>query len=643
MNTCEKTSQDEKNKMVEEYIDRLKVSGYSKKQVREVITSGLTGYTSKVRRAELEKRPLHRPAQSTLVHRQKKKLLEKTSWYKPRKDKKLEDRIQLPEGKVKKKMHKKDHTNFEVRAVLFVPRTKGGVLATRLREAEEKLAEITGYKVKVVERGGKMIVRCLHKANPWDGQDCDREDCLLCASQVGGEDTKQSCKKRNIVYATICQECHHEGKVVKYVGESSRSAYERGREHVNDYRNLSLDSHMLKHNILYHPEKEQVDFKMRILEAHKNAFSRQIHEAVAIEMASTGGIIMNSKSEYNRCALPRLTIDGKTSTGVGGAGGEASQVYLTDEELEAKIVQLRKQRRIRQRQEERVEDNENMWKTGVMQGGPRKKFKLDNEIHKKRGRWRRADPSVVSKHKKRRLAPEKDQSSDEVVCDNFEVVVGKRPVSHSPRRAVVEIAPEVALSAIHSVRVGEKCTPAKVVTDQPSQSGTFGNEIFVKASLNEMSATKVVRKVAPVAAMSGGQSVKEIRNKLEAKFGSRCQKKTSEQPKPVKTSKMEIQIQPPKTTLKKNSIKKLENAGKTKSILNYFEPSKPITKKSPAKNQQKILSLKKKKLGFTTNSSRTPKPKNKPKPTLSPQVQKVIKDYFMGTNSTRHKANLEGS
>ena len=157
-----------------------------------------------------------------------------------------------------------------------------------------------------------------------------------------------------------------------------------------------------------------------------------------------------------------------------------------------------------------------------------------------------------------------------------------------------------------------------------------------------MSAKKVVRKVAPVAAMSGGQSVKEIRNKLEAKFGSRCQKKTSEQPKPVKTSKMEIQIQPPKTTLKKNSIKKLENAGKTKSILNYFEPSKPITKKSPAKNQPKILSLKNK-LGFTTNSSRTPKPKNKPKPTLSPQVQKVIKDYFMGTNSTRHKANLEGS
>ena len=617
MNTCEKTSQEDKNMMVEEYIDRLKASGYNRKQVREVITSGLTGYTSKVRRAELEERPLHRPAHSTLANRHKKKLTEKTSWYKPRKDKKLEEKIHPPERKIKKKDYKKDHRNFEVRAVMFVPRTKGGVLATRLREAEEKLAEITGYKVKVVERGGMMILRCLHKANPWDGQDCEREDCLLCTSQAGGDQTKQSCKRRNIVYATVCQECHQVGKVVKYVGESCRSAYERGREHVTDYENLSLDSHMLKHNILYHPEKQKVEFKMKIVEAHKNAFTRQIHEAVEIEMASTGGIVMNSKSEYNRCALPRLTVDGKTGKVVGG-GGKADQVYLTDEELDARIVKLRKERKMRQRAEERSKDDENMWKTGVIQGGTRKKLKMDNEMHRKRGRWRKKADPPISKNKKIRLGSE---IADEVVCDK-KLLIGDTLQTELENENTAE-------DQVH--------TPVEVV------------------------------KVATKAALSGGQSVREIKTSLEAKFGSRCQnKQTGGMPKPMRTPKPEIQIQSPKkSNLKPNftkkSIKKLEITGQTKSILNYFEPSRPLSKESPAKINSKIQSLKNK-LGSTSNSSRKNKPKPKPKPSLSPNVQRVIENYFKcdtplgprsATNpnltlysqgsSTRQTANLKGA
>ena len=34
-----------------------------------------------------------------------------------------------------------------------------------------------------------------------------------------------------------------------YIGESSRSAYERGFEHLNDYTSLSSKSQMLKHAV----------------------------------------------------------------------------------------------------------------------------------------------------------------------------------------------------------------------------------------------------------------------------------------------------------------------------------------------------------------------------------------------------------
>ena len=59
-------------------------------------------------------------------------------------------------------------------SVMFVPYTNGSVLAKRLREAEENLLTSTGYKLKIVERGGTKLEDLLHKSDPWQGQDCER-------------------------------------------------------------------------------------------------------------------------------------------------------------------------------------------------------------------------------------------------------------------------------------------------------------------------------------------------------------------------------------------------------------------------------------------------------------------------------------
>ena len=44
-------------------------------------------------------------------------------------------------------------------------------------------------------------------------------------------------------------------QLFKYIGESNRSAYERGWEHLNDLTTLNPRSHMLKHVVLHHPDK----------------------------------------------------------------------------------------------------------------------------------------------------------------------------------------------------------------------------------------------------------------------------------------------------------------------------------------------------------------------------------------------------
>ena len=67
---------------------------------------------------------------------------------------------------------------------------------------------------------------------------------------------------------------------------------------------------MLKHLLEMHGEEDHRDikFRMRVIRYHRNAFERQIHESVAIQNATKHHHLLNSKAEFNRCALPRLGL-----------------------------------------------------------------------------------------------------------------------------------------------------------------------------------------------------------------------------------------------------------------------------------------------------------------------------------------------
>ena len=62
-------------------------------------------------------------------------------------------------------------------APVFVPRTLGGKLAKRLREAEAKLGLIR--RVKIVEEEGVTLTDLLTRSNPWQGKPCDRAKCQV--------------------------------------------------------------------------------------------------------------------------------------------------------------------------------------------------------------------------------------------------------------------------------------------------------------------------------------------------------------------------------------------------------------------------------------------------------------------------------
>ena len=133
-------------------------------------------------------------------------------------------------------------------------------------------------------------------------------------------------------------------KMQKYIGESAKSAYERGKEHLGDRRSLSLRSHMLKHAVDMHGgmAPEEVEFRMKVLKYHKSAFERQVSESIKIRNNSKHHIL-NSKGEYNRCALPRLGLKIGTSEYNKAKEDEDKEVDR-ERNIEEKIRMLRKQK-----------------------------------------------------------------------------------------------------------------------------------------------------------------------------------------------------------------------------------------------------------------------------------------------------------
>ena len=402
----EGTSQDEKNEVVENFILQCKTSGYSRHETREGVVSGIKGWKRKHERRARDGISFYRGAKSTLAGRVKKKLTEKTSWYKKKrkrgdeeephgenKSKGISDREETESPRKKRRKEKRDEekpTSKEKKqdvdlealmpgekkekedqsaiAVMFVPYTEGAELAKRVRKYEAAEKEISGWFFKIVERGGDSLVDLIHRSDPWSGEDCRRDHCKSCWTKMKTNKNKtQDCSKRNCIYETWCMSCWDRDtkeieekseekeeeikrmmknrKAFKYIGETSRSIYERTWEHTNSMKQLQPSSHMLKHILEEHGEEEieNVEFGARVMRFAKTAFDRQVMESVLIQEEREQHHILNSKSEYNRCSLPRLTAKlGENEWKKKMKEGEDEKEK--EKRLERRILEMRKER-----------------------------------------------------------------------------------------------------------------------------------------------------------------------------------------------------------------------------------------------------------------------------------------------------------
>ena len=74
------------------------------------------------------------------------------------------------------------------------------------------------------------------------------------------------CRREGVVYLITCQECKKGGNKVEYWGETSRTGYKRGEEHLAGLKSQYEKNSLWKHSSLYYKGKlEKADFKMEII------------------------------------------------------------------------------------------------------------------------------------------------------------------------------------------------------------------------------------------------------------------------------------------------------------------------------------------------------------------------------------------
>ena len=413
----------------------------------------------------------------------RKKLLEKTNWYKSK-----------PKGKggfdPRKRTSNQNGENSEKEppvSVMFCPQTPQGELAKRLREADKKLAEVTKDEVKIVERAGTKLRFLLHKSNPFDGGKikCNRDKCLICDNPLN---KKFNCGQRNVTYMTVCLKCEEDSKkpanreqddnpegdndveseeravaerpVVskRYYGESHRSGGERQAEHAYDYRKKKKDSHMFKHLQEVHPGKEPEDIKfgMTIMRQHFTAFQRMVFEEILIFMA--GDKTLNSKSMYNRCKIPRLSVM---------VGEDEEEPVRTTEydtaELESEISKLRNQiRKADSADDPQASKKRKRWQFHYK--GKRKRKK----DHKDDVEERPTDQETVESHSQKKHRPVSDPEDHREESPDGDRKKKEEKPSRSLRLFSIFTKPIISFNSKptifnsnHEVKIPPKRNPAK--------------------------------------------------------------------------------------------------------------------------------------------------------------------------------------
>ena len=157
-------------------------------------------------------------------------------------------------------------------------------------------------KVKIVEEGGKTLKSVVQKSNPKKVIGCEAINCIVC---INGRGEGGDCRRMNVGYQISCQECP---KSVVYIGETSKSGYLRGVDHLRNYKSKKNDCPLWRHAAQDHDNRLDVKFAKKIVRLFRDPLTRQCNESVRMQRCSAD-VLLNSKSEWHGPATVTLQAE----------------------------------------------------------------------------------------------------------------------------------------------------------------------------------------------------------------------------------------------------------------------------------------------------------------------------------------------
>ena len=229
--------------MLDEFRYKLLKSGYTWEEREIIVQEGTARYKNVMKLVRRGMRPLYRPASWMKEERALGRLVKAKSWYAP------------------------------YDTVMFVQATPGEMLKKRV----EKVVRDYGFKVKVVERGGRQIKALLQRSDVSPRERCFYGSCPICLSGGGGK-----CNIEGVVYKIWCIECEKSGISAMMYGETGRTARIRVSEHFDDLRSVTASSNLREHCDNAH-NGVLVEFGCKVIKScPRDPLTRQLVEAAKI-------------------------------------------------------------------------------------------------------------------------------------------------------------------------------------------------------------------------------------------------------------------------------------------------------------------------------------------------------------------------
>ena len=263
---------EQKAEILSEFSHKLMLSGWDAGARYDFIMAGLTGYHKQLERADAGICPLYRPWDWDREARDRKKLLTKTSWYRPRD------------------------------AVMFVPATPNSELRNKIQSVVDNKTQELKMSLRVVETSGKKVKHSLVNLD-LTGCFYGPERCQACKSGLKGSSHTRS----GVQYYITCKVCAVTNILVEYHGESGDNAVHRLGQHGDAIERKDKKNAMAKHLDIYHPDNigDPDCFDYSSVATFKKRLERQISEGVAIMKTDERvqenrqqHILMNSKREH---------------------------------------------------------------------------------------------------------------------------------------------------------------------------------------------------------------------------------------------------------------------------------------------------------------------------------------------------------